>query len=81
MVTIAVRRPSACGAKVTAKVVLPPTATAAAASADTVNSAASLPVMATFGVPVRFSAIVPVFATVKVRMTVPPAISALPKSV
>ena len=35
----------------------------------------------TFGVPVKFSAALPVFWIVKVRTTVPPATSALPKSV
>ena len=47
----------------------------------TVKSAALVPLIATSGVPERVRAPVPVFWIVKVRVTVPPVTSALPKSV
>ena len=60
---------------------LPAAATEAAGSAVTVKSAAFVPLTATSGVPERVRAPEPVFWIVKVRITVPPATSALPKSV
>src|SRR2546423_2022091 len=47
----------------------------------TLKSAAFVPVIDTFGVPFKVSALVPVFSIVNVCETVPPATLALPKSV
>ena len=80
MLTVAVLAPVALGSKVTWKVVCPLAATGLVGWVVTVKSAALVPSITTLVVPVRFSAAEPVFLMVKVLTTVPPAISALPKS-
>ncbi|CAD0000397.1 hypothetical protein FLACHUCJ7_00016 [Flavobacterium chungangense] len=79
--TVAVRVPAADGSKVTIKVVLPEVFIGLVGWVVTVKSAALVPLMATFGVPVRLKPITPVFSIVKVRACVPDARSTEPKSV
>ena len=78
---VAVRSPVADGLKVTWKVVFPPAATGETGWTVTVKSAALVPPITTFGVPVRVRSMVPVLRIVKVCTTVPEVVSVLPKSV
>src|SRR5262245_3650121 len=82
MVTVAVRVPVPNGAKLIWKVVVPfVAATGETGCAVMLKSAAFTPLKTTLGVPVRFSAVAPVFAMVKECATAPVLAVALPKSV
>ena len=59
-------------------VVLPAGATGVVGCVPTVNIAASVPLIATFGVPVRFRFEVPRFSTVKVIAPLEPPTRTLP---
>ena len=76
------RVPVVLGSNCTVNVVEPEVAaTGEAGVAVTEKSSASVPDRATLGVPLRLKSAEPVFLIVKVRETVPPTTSALPKSV
>ena len=81
MDTVALLTPVDEGSNVTWKVVLPPAVTGEEGCAVTLKSAAWVPLRATFGSPVRLKSEEPVFLMVKVRVTLPESMSALPKSV
>ena len=81
MLKVALRNPAPAGSNVIWKVVAPPAATGVVGCAVIVNSFDCVPPTTTIGVPVRFSAAVPLFVIVNVRTTVPPVTIAGPKSV
>jgi len=78
---VANRSPAPEGSNCTWKVVEPPAATVRAGATVTVKSAAWSPVIVTGVAPTSVSTCGPEFWIVKVRVTVPPLISTLPKSV
>ncbi|OPZ46782.1 MAG: hypothetical protein BWY95_01663 [Bacteroidetes bacterium ADurb.BinA104] len=78
---VAVFNPIVDGSKVTVKVVLLPAATGETGCTVTLKSAALTPVMPILGLPVNIKSAYPLFSIVKVRTTVPVAISMPPKSV
>ena len=80
MLTVAVTMPAALGAKVTSKVLLPPPARLLLAG-WLLTLKALLPVTLTRGEPLRVSAPAPTLRMVKVRTTLPPFASILPKFV
>ena len=82
MLIVASRSPMALGLNWTVKVVVPPPLETGVEGCEvTEKSAASGPDRATLGVPSRSRSPAPELAIVKVRSTVPVAMSALPKSV
>ncbi|MPN21146.1 hypothetical protein SDC9_168525 [bioreactor metagenome] len=81
MDTVAVRVPTAEGAKVISKVVLEPAVIGVDGTAVTLKSSAFAPLTATSGEPVSVKSAVPVFWIVNVRVTVSEAAAAEPKSV
>ncbi len=81
MLICAVRVPTALGSNCTVKLVEPlREATGVVGWAVTLKSPGWLPPILTRGLPVRFRSPEPLFLMVNVRLAVPPATPALPKS-